>query len=112
MFVINVNHFRVLPGKSGEQCLYTFEKIFGNTGGKISYLGKVSNYFHLYFPRSITLALGDLTLLTCSTALFSARSSITVMYMSVCFAFEYRLSGNVYIKVKDKVILNLFEQRG
>lgn len=52
MFVINV-HFRVLPEKMAQQCLYAFEKIFGNTGWKFSYLGNVSNFLNLGFPRNI-----------------------------------------------------------
>lgn len=53
---------------------------------EVSYLGNVSNYFHLYFPRSIILVLEVSILLICRIVVFCQ-----VMYMPAQFVFKYNL---------------------
>lgn len=78
-------------------------------GWKISYLRNMSSYFHLYFPRSITLVLEDFTLLICRIVVFCH------IHVSILRSCQHILCSNSIWKAlyrkKGMVILNLLEQR-
>lgn len=80
---------------------------------EVSYLGNVSNYFHLFFPRSIILVLEVSILLICRIVVFCQ-----VMHMPAQFVFKYNLERLLqkerhgYFELVGTEVLDKMSSRG